>query len=151
MTMTGIIPFNRKSGLANNDSGFEDFYNVLDNFFSGDATPSRQLLRDTFKIDIEEKDKEYLVEAEIPGVTKEEIDLSIEDKNLLIKVNRQEETDKSSKNYVHKERRTSSMSRSIRLANANLEAITAKIDNGILQITIPKADPVITSRKIEIE
>jgi len=50
------------------------------------------LLRDTFKLDIAEKDNEYLVEAEMPGISKDEIDLNIDGDTLSISVNRTEET-----------------------------------------------------------
>ena len=148
--MSGLIPFNRKNtNLAR--AGFDDFYNMLDDFFTGDLMPGRSLLRDTFKIDIQEKDNEYLVEAELPGISKDEIDLNVDNDNLCITVNRSEETNKDGKNFIHRERRATSMSRSIRLANAKLDEISAKLDNGILNITIPKAEKAASSRKIDIE
>jgi len=150
--MSGLIPFNkRNSNLARAGTGFDEFYNMLDDFFTGDLTPGRSLLRDTFKIDIQEKDNEYLVEAELPGINKDEIDLNIDNDNLCISVNRSEETNKDGKNFIHRERRSTSMSRSIRLANAKLDEISAKLDNGILNITIPKAEKAANSRKIDIE
>jgi len=150
--MSGLIPFNRKNNnLARSGTGFDDFYNMLDDFFSDGLMPGRSLLRDTFKIDIVEKDNEYLVEAELPGINKDEIDLNIDNDNLCISVNRSEEKNRDGKNFIHRERRAASMSRSIRLANAKLDEISAKLDNGILNITIPKAEKAITSRKIDIE
>ena len=149
--MAGLIPFNRRNAdLVRSDTGFDDFYNMLDDFFSDGAVPSRNLLRDTFKIDIVEKDNEYLVEAELPGIKKDEIDLNIDKDNLSISVNRTEETNEEGKNYIHRERRATSMSRSIRLANTNLDKITAKLDNGVLVITIPKEEKAEVSRKIKI-
>ena len=151
--MPGLIPFNRKNNnLARTGTGFEDFYNMLDDFFNDSLMPSsRNLLRDSFKLDIEEKENEYIIEAEIPGVKKEEIDLSIEDENLCISVNRSEESNKESKNFIHRERRASSMSRRVRLANAALDEIKAKLEEGILTVTIPKYEKSANSRKIEIE
>lgn len=149
--MSGLTPFNRKNSLTSAGSGFEDFYNVLDDFFSDSLMPKRNLLRDTFKIDIEEKEHEYLIEAEVPGIQKEEIDVSIEGDNLLIKVDRQEEVDNSQKNYIHRERRVSSMGRRVKLVNANLDEIKAKIEDGVLHIIVPKNQKVVNSRKIMIE
>jgi len=146
--MPGLIPFNRN--LTRTGTGFEDFYNMLDDFFSDDIMRNRNLLRDTFKIDIAEKDNEYLVEAELPGIKKEEIELSIEDENLCISVNRLEETNKDGKSYIHRERRATSMNRRIRLASVRLGEITAKLEEGILSITIPKDIKVNSSRKIDI-
>ena len=152
--MAGLVPFNRRgSNLTKTGTGvgFENFYNMLDDFFGDGMMPSRNLLRDTFKIDIEEMEKEYLVEAEMPGIKKEEIDLGVEDDNLCISVNRSEEANKDGKNFIHRERRQSSMSRRIRLADANLAEIKAKLEEGVLSVTIPKHDKTLSSRKIEIE
>ena len=150
--MAGLIPFNLKNNnLARTNAGYEDFYNMLDDFFSDGLPRGRSLLKDTFKIDIEETDKEYRVEAELPGVKKEEINLGIEDENLCISVKHSEEVNKEGKNYIHKERRSSSMSRRVMLANAKLDDIKAKLEEGILTVTIPKAEKLPGTRKIEIE
>ncbi|MDR2156295.1 MAG: Hsp20/alpha crystallin family protein [Clostridiales Family XIII bacterium] len=150
--MAGLIPFNRRNTeLARAGTGFEDFYNMLDDFFSDNWLSGRNLLRDTFKIDIEEKENEYCVEAELPGIAKDEIDLGVEDDNLIISVNRTEEANKDGKNYIHRERRAASMSRRIRLANAKLDAIKAKLEEGVLSVTIPKDDKSGALRKIAIE
>jgi HSP20 family protein len=149
--MAGLIPFNRReTGLAHPSTGFEDFYNMLDDFFSDGWMSNRNLLRDTFKIDVTETDDDYLVEAELPGVKKEEIDLSIDDDNLSISVNREENVNQDGKNYIHRERRAGSISRRIRLANARLDEIKAKLENGILNISIPKQSSAAAARKIEI-
>jgi len=149
--MSGLIPFNRKhSNLARAGAGFEDFYNMLDDFFSDGLMQNRNLLRDTFKIDIVENEKDYSIEAELPGINKEEIDLNVEDETLTISVNRTEETNKDGKNYIHRERRATSMIRRVRLANAKLEDITAKLEEGVLTITIPKDIKTNTTRKIDI-
>ena len=151
--MAGLIPFIRRSnnGLAHTGMGFDDFYNMLDNFFSDGFMPYRNLTRDAFKLDIVENDAEYLVEAEMPGVRKEDIELNIDDDNLCISVNRAEEINSDGKNLVHRERRTSSMSRMVRLAGAKLEDITAKLEDGILTVTIPKDVKAAGPRKIDIE
>ena len=150
--MPGLIPFNRKNNnLSRADNGFDTLYNMLDDFFNDSFAPSRSLLRDTFKIDIKETDKEYQIDAELPGVKKDEIALNVENDDLCISINRTEETTDENKNYIHRERRVSSMSRRIRLANAALDEIKAKLDEGILTVTIPKYEKSANSRKIEIE
>jgi len=149
--MAGLVPFNRKNNanLARTGTGFEDFYNMLDDFFSdGLLSPGRSLLRDTFKIDVEESEREYLVEAELPGIRKDEIDLSVDDDTLCITVNRAEE---AVRNFIHRERRFTSMGRRVRLAGANLNDIRAKLEDGVLAITIPKLEQAESTRRIEIE
>jgi HSP20 family protein len=130
--------------------GFEDFYNMLDDFFSDGFMQGRSLIRDTFKIDVKETDGEYLVEAELPGVKKEEIDLSVDGENLCISINHEEETKEDRENYIHRERRVSSMSRRVRLANVKPEEIKAKLEDGVLSIAIPKRAEAANNRKIEI-
>jgi len=88
------------------------------------------------------------VEAELPGVTKEEIDLNADDESLCITVNRAEEV---KRNFIHRERRFISMSRRVRLAGANLDDIKAKLEDGVLTVTIPKMEKADASRKIDIE
>ena len=150
--MAGLVPFNRRNAnLTRAGAGFDDFYNMLDDFFSDGTMSGRNLLRDTFKIDIVENDNEYIVEAEIPGIRKEEIDLNIEEETLSISVNRSEEVNKDEKNYIHRERRSTAMSRRIRLQGAKLDEISAKLEEGILSITIPKNIVTNSSRKIEIK
>lgn len=151
--MAGLVPFNRRnSSLARSGTGFEDFYNMLDDFFSDSwISPGRSLLRDTFKIDIQETDSEYRIEAELPGIKKEEIDLGIEEDNLCISVNRNEEVNKDGTNYIHRERRSSSMSRRVRLVNAKLDETKAKLEEGILTVTIPKNEKANSSLKIDID
>ena len=151
--MPGLIPLNRRgSNLMRTGAGFTDFYNMLDDFFSDNwLQQGRSLTRDTFKIDIEETETEYRIVAELPGIKKEEISLNIEEDNLCISVNRTEEINDEGKNYIHRERRTSSMSRRVRLANAQLDDIKAKLEEGILSVAIPKQDKAANMRKIEIE
>jgi len=150
--MAGLVPLNRRSNnLARTGLGFDDFYNMLDDFFGDGLMPSRNLLRDTFKIDIADSDAEYRVEAEMPGIQRNEIGLNVEDDNLCISINRMEEANRDEKNYIHRERRVSSMSRRIRLAGAKLEDIKAKLEDGVLIVTIPKDIKANTSRKIDIE
>ena len=147
--MAGLIPFNAKAGLRTN--GFNDFYNALDDFFNDPWWPRRSLVNDTFKVDVQETEKEYLIEAELPGINKEELDLSLEDNRLAISVNREESNEKEDKNYIHRERRVSSMQRCIYLADAAAEEIKAQLDSGVLKITVPKSSPVINKTKINID
>ena len=148
--MSGLVPFNRKNkSLVNGDFG--DFYNMLDDFFSDNWPTNRSLARDTFKVDVQENETQYLIEAELPGIKKDEVNLELNEGRLIISVKREEKINEENKNYIHKERRYSSMSRSIYLADAKQENIKANLDNGVLSITIPKESKQNNSLKIDIE
>lgn len=148
--MSGLVPFNRKNkDLINSDFG--SFYNMLDDFFS-DSWPSRRsLVGDTFKVDVQENENEYIIEAELPGVKKEEIKLDLNDGKLGISVQREENINEEKKNYIHKERRFSSMSRTVYLENSKGEGIKASLDNGLLSIKVPKMQKKNSSINIDIE
>lgn len=148
--MASLIPFNKKSNRLMGP-GFGDFYGMLDDFFSDDFMPKRSLVRDTFKVDVVEKENEYVIEADLPGVKKEEISLDIHDGQMRISIEREEKVDEENKNYIHKERRYCSMSRGIYLGDASTDEIKAKLDNGVLTITVPKAQKQEIKSKIEIE
>lgn len=148
--MAGLIPFNRKKkDLLRSDFG--DFSSMLDDFFTDPFPFRRSLEADTFKVDVEDGEKEYIVHAELPGVKKEEVTLSLEDGRLRISVQRNEEKEEKDKNYIHRERRICSMERNIFLAEAGEENIKAKLEHGVLSIEIPKKPHVDTSRRIEID
>ncbi len=148
--MAGLVPFNKnRAGLRS--TGFDDFYNMLDNFFEDTWNPARNLMYDTFKLDVQENENEYSIEAELPGVKKEEIRLEMNDSGLTIGIEREEKVDEERKNYIHKERRTSSMQRHLYLRDAQAEGIKAKLDNGILNIQVPKIKAKTSKQKIDIE
>lgn len=144
------IPFNRKNNNLM-PANFEEFSDMLRNFFSnGWFQNSRGSMKDTFKLDLKESNGEYLVEAEMPGVKKEEIDLSIENQVLSIFINR-EEDELRNKDYIYKERQLSFMSRSIHLEGARMDKIKARLDNGVLTITVPIDWNTKFFRKITVE
>lgn len=134
--MFGLTPFNR-NGLQNNN-GVTDFYNAIDDFFNNSFMPLRDLRNDTFKVDIKEIEGAYLIEAEMPGIKKEDIQIDYHNESLIIGVKRQEEVNEEQPNYIHRERHMTAMSRSIYLKDINEQAIEAKLEEGMLKIVVPK-------------
>ncbi len=148
--MSGLIPFNRKRGDLMN-IGFDDFSNMLDDFFTDNWPTQRSLAGDTFKIDIQDSENEYIVEAELPGVKKEDIEITLNEGRLNLSVKKEEVTESKNKRYIHRERKYSQMSRSILLADASDVGVQAKLDEGVLTITIPKRENIDNSKHIIIE
>lgn len=135
--MAGLVPFNRNK-LWLRPSGFEEFYNMLDDFFNDTRIMPRSLAADTFKIDVQDTEKEYIIDAELPGASKEEVSLEFNEGRLTISVNREENVEEEKKNYIHKERRVSSMQRSMYLADADADGIKARLEDGMLHVNVPK-------------
>lgn len=148
--MANLVPGNRRNrGLAT--TGFEDLYNMLDDFFTDPWMSGTRMSRDSFRVDVQAGEKEYVVEAELPGIKKEEVQLEMNDGNLSITVQRDEKVDQEGKNYIHRERRYASMSRTIYLGDATSEGIHARLEGGVLHITVPRQPQIENSRRIAIE
>lgn len=148
--MANLVPGNRRNrGLTT--TGFEDLYNMLDDFFTDPWMSGTRMSRDTFRVDVQAGEKEYIVEAELPGVKKEEVQLEMNDGNLSITVQRNEKVDQEGKNYIHRERRYASMSRTIYLGDATSEGIHARLEGGVLHVTVPRQPQIENSRRIAIE
>lgn len=100
------------------------------------------------KTNIVETDDAYILDMLVPGIDKENIDISLEDKYLTIKTNAK--TDKTK--YLLKEFEIPTYSRSYYVGNIDIKNISAKFNNGILTLTISKQkDKEIQIKKISIE
>ena len=128
---------------------FIDFENLIDDFFSG--MPMRSLRHDTFKLDVRQEGDTYLVEADLPGVKKEELNVSYDDGLFTISVERQEETEDKQDNYLHRERRMCAMKRSINLPDLDPSRIKARLEEGVLKIVAEKQAVQETRTVIDIE
>lgn len=135
------------------DARFYDFYDMIDSFFNDDFTPQRAMRSATFKVDVIDEDKDYKVEAELPGFSKDEIDVDFEDGKLTISAEKNEEVndENKEKNYIHRERKSSKMMRRMFFKDVDQENMTAKLEGGILEITIPKKADEKKNKKIEIK
>jgi HSP20 family protein len=104
------------------------------------------------KIDVKEQEKCYLVHAEIPGVKKEDIHVSVDGAVVSITAERREEKDvKEGERVLRTERYFGKVSRSFQLAQEIDEAqVTAKYTDGVLELTLPKKAAT-QARKITIQ
>lgn len=96
------------------------------------------------KIDISDDEKNIYVEAEIPGVKKENINISLEDNILTIKGDKKSKSEDNNKekNYYRSERSYGSFTRSFTLpSEVNPDSCEAKFEDGILKITVAKIEP----------
>lgn len=107
-----------------------------------------------FKTDVTDEGDHYLLEADLPGFDKKDIQLDIADDTLTIKAERHskfEEKDKQDK-IVRVERSYGSYSRQFDVSGIRTDEIKAKYENGVLQLQLPKKEaPKQESRHLEIE
>lgn len=103
-------------------------------------------------VDIQEHDDRYVIKADIPGYEKEEIDIRLENDILTLSAQRNEEVNKETDGYLRRERRSTSLTRSIRFVKAiDGDQVKADYINGVLTVELPKANPGNTSRKIDLQ
>lgn len=133
----------------NSLSRYNDFYDMVDSFFSSPI--EKDVFESSFKLDVAEDDDKFLVEAEMPGIDKDSIDIDFDRGQLTLTVNSHTENTDEKKNYIHKERKSTRMTRTMYFGDIDEENIQAKLENGILEIEIPKRKEEKTNKKIEIK
>ena len=104
--------------------------------------------------DVKDLGDSYLIEADLPGFKKEDIHLNLNGDTLSLEAERHlehEDKDKKGK-YLLVERSSGKYIRSFDVSNVDTDAITAKYENGVLALTLPKKQPAQpASRLLEIE
>lgn len=92
-------------------------------------------------VDIKEDENGYSMEVELPGMTEKDIEVKVEGNLLTLSSKKNEEKEEKKKDYVLKERRSYSFSRSFVLPeNVDAEKISAEFKNGLLALTVPKPE-----------
>ncbi len=142
--MFGMLPFDHRD-----DNLFDTFDAFTRDFFrnSNATLPA-------FRTDIREADGKYVLEAELPGFKKEDIHLDVKDGILTILAEHKENTEEKDEkgSYIRRERRYGSFSRSFDVTGIDESGITAAYQDGVLSLTLPKAQPAVPeARKIAIE
>ena len=129
---------------------FESFQNQIKKYF--DDFPSLGVnFENSFapRIDISEKNDKILVEAEIPGVKKEDLKITLQDNILTIKGEKKKEEESKDNNYYRCERSYGSFSRSFTLpVEVNTEKVDAKFNDGMLKIELKKVEPKKAQEKL---
>lgn len=101
-------------------------------------------------VDIHEKDKELVLNAELPGVEEKDVDVEVEGNTLSIKGKREMEKETKEEDYHRIERSYGSFCRSFTLpANVDADKIKAEMDNGVLKVTMPKK-PELKPKRVKV-
>lgn len=107
-----------------------------------------------FKTDVTDEGDHYLLEADLPGFDKKDIQLDVNGDTLTVHAERRskvEEKDKKDK-IVRVERSYGAYSRSFDISGVDADGIKAKYDNGVLMLTLPKKQASLPQgRRLEIE
>jgi HSP20 family protein len=122
---------------------FESFFNDA----QGEEVSNRNWVP---PVDIQETEEGYRLQAELPGLTKEDIDITLENNVLRLSGERKYERDVKKESFHRVERTYGTFSRAFALPQqVNAEGVQAAFENGVLTITVPKAEQA-KPRKISI-
>lgn len=134
------------------DRLFEDF-----GFGGGFLTPSsfgrefEQMSQWSPQTEIFERGNELVIRADLPGMTKDDINVDIEDDQIIIRGERRDERESDEQGFYHTERSYGSFYRSFPLPQGiDAEQANASFNNGVLEITMPKPTQTKRGRRLEI-
>ena len=140
--MSNMISYrNRTPSLFPETRFFEDFMRP---FFT--ASPAT-----SFRVDVKDEGEKFVLEAELPGFTRYSIVVDVNDGVLTIGAEWNENKKNDENGYIISERRSGSVKRSFNVENIEEGLITARYENGVLTLDLPKIQPEKKEpRKIEI-
>ena len=138
--------------VARTWSPFRDFEAEFDRVF-GNLACARNTSEPAWvpTVDIHESEDAYTIEADLPGVSKDKIDVTINDNVITLKGERKSEREAKEGGYRHYERSVGSFERSFTVSkNVDTEAVEAKFENGVLRLTLPKREEA-KPKQIEVK
>jgi HSP20 family protein len=130
---------------------FSDFDSVFDSWFN---TPLTSWGNENYgKVNVVENDNNYVMEVALPGISRDNVEINVEENALNVSVKSEVKKETEDKNYIRKEFSYSNFNRSFELPeNTDVEKIGAEFKDGILHITIDKMAVLQKeAKKIEIK
>ena len=150
--MLNMVPYRSNRNVAPRgffDDFTSDFFKpLLDGF--GMIRPDQAM-----KVDVKDEGDRYTLEADMPGVNKDDLKVEVSNGTLTISADYDEKKEEKGEDdkYVYRERRCGSMRRSFNVEGIREEDITAEFKDGVLKLTLPKQEvkAIPEARAIEIQ
>lgn len=104
-------------------------------------------------VDVYETDAEVVVKAQLPGVTKDNLEVTVQDNQLMIRAETKRQEEVEEEGYFRREIRYGTYARTLPLpAEVDEEQVTAKLADGVLEVHAKKSQkPEVTGKKIQVE
>ena len=129
-----------------------DMDRLFDRFLRSDTSPREH--RDAWIPAVESYTKEgkLVYKAELPGIDPKDVDVTVTDREVVIKGERRAEKESKEESYIYQEISYGSFERHFPLPEgAKIDDLKAKFTNGVLEVTVPVPEKLEKARKIEIE
>lgn len=142
----------RRMAVSNRPSSgvFDDFFDGFFNPLTSSHTVDRAARLNNLKVDIYEKDEKIVLEAELPGVLKDDITVDVKGKILTLGAERKHDEEVAEENSYRRERSYGSFERKFSLPfEVEADNIHANLNNGVLTLTITKPEAQV-AKKITI-
>lgn len=137
--------------IGNSEQIFEQFF---DDFFNPNMVSKMADLKNdasSFNVDVIDDGDKFIINAELPGVLKENLSLSYDGKNLTISTKTDTTKNEDGINYIRRERYSGRYERSFFVDNIVADTISATFENGILKIVLEKRPLGKISKEIRIK
>jgi HSP20 family protein len=162
MNISDLVPWksNRGSEISvrqdNSDATvYDQFSRMFDEFFENNWMTFRGERFNEFspRVNVTERDNEFEVTAELPGLTENDIDITLTRDAITLKGQKKQETEDKGDNYYRMERSFGSFSRTISLPTGVIDPdnVEAEFKHGVLTIVLPKLEEALpASRRITV-
>ena len=138
--------------ISNGQALYGDrFVSILDDMLRDQAFVRRPAFLSTFALDVRSDESSYIVEANLPGVNKEDVKIELLDSRMTISVDKKEESTEKKEGYLRRERSEIASRRTILLPESDAEGIEAKLTDGVLTVNVPKVKKEDLTRHIEVQ
>src|SRR5712671_1122451 len=141
MRLKSLVPFREGGGLTRPDFGLFGLHREIDRLFSefAQGIGPNGMQNIAPNIEISETDKAVEISAEMPGLERKDVEISIDDDTLTIRGEKKIEENQKDKNVQHSERSYGVFLRVLQLPpGIDRSTVQATMSNGVLKITIPK-------------
>jgi HSP20 family protein len=148
MNLVRYNPHNRlHSGTNMGTRIFDDLFSDLFSPLAITGKPASMQEGLSLKVDIYEKDDTVVINAELPGIAKEDISVDIKGKLVTLGGERKSDEEINEENCYRRERRYGKFERTFNLPfEVNSETVKASYDNGILKLEIPKPEEQVVKK-----
>ena len=138
--------------ICRNPSVYGDrFANLWDDLFNDQIMTRYPMTNLNFALDVSGDENGYTIEADLPGVNKDDVRIELVNNQLTISVDSKKESKEEKAGYIRKERREIASKRTILLPDSDGEGVEARLADGVLTVSVPKVKKEELTKKIEIQ